>query len=147
MVVAPLIPALTRLIGTRLFWGGSLFIVGVSLVCTLLRPSAVVAELIVISVGLPLSNAMTIPWSITALHSQGELARQRGLHFAVFNLSQAIPGLFASFLGSLVVAATKDNLAAPLVLAGAFSLAAAIATIFVDVPKELSAAPNELQDP
>lgn len=146
MVVAPVIPALARILGTRLFWGGSLFAVGVALVCTILKPSALVAELVVISVGLPLSNAMTIPWSITALYSQGELARQRGLHFAVFNLSQAIPGLFASFLGSLIVTVANGNLAAPLVLAGVFSLLAAIATIFVDVPKELRASHHDELD-
>lgn len=140
MVLAPIIPTLARVLGTRLYWGGSQVGVGIALACTLLHPSVLVAELIVVSVGLPLSNAMTIPWTITALDAHGELAQRRGLHFAVFNLAQAIPGLFASFLSSFVVTITK-NLASPLALAGAFSLAGAVATICVSVPNEMTAVP------
>eukprot|EP00171_Calliarthron_tuberculosum_P003880 IDg3880t1 len=130
MVVAPAIPAVARAVGTRTLWGGSQLVVGVALLCLLLRPGALVAEFVVVSVGLPLSNAITIPWSITALETQGALARKRGLHFAVFNLSQAIPGLFASFLGSFFVKVSKGNLVAPLALAGVFAVTAALATAF-----------------
>lgn len=138
MVAAPLVPVLARMLGTRLFWGGSLAVMGVAFVCTLFRPNSLVAVLIVASIALPLSNAMTIPWAITALSTLGQLSAQRGLYFSIFNLSQAVPGLFSSLLGSLAVHVTNGDLSAPLVVAGVTSLIGALFTISVDVPIELN---------
>lgn len=153
MVVAPLVPKAARLLGTRPLWGGSLFIMGVALICTIATSSKVVAILITVSVGLPLSNAMTIPWAITALTLEGELTAARGLYFSVFNLSQAVPGLFSSFLGSLVVFLSKGNLAWPLVIAGIAAVLGALSTWWVDIPKELDvikkieSMPEEISSP
>lgn len=137
MVVAPLIPVFIRLMGTRVYWGGTNLVVGIALICLLLKPGKIAAVIITASVGITLSNAMSIPWSITALGLNSGLEKQRGLFFAVFNLSQAVPGLFSSFLGSLIVHVTNGNLTAPLVLAGIASVLAAFATIWITVPKQL----------
>ncbi len=147
MVIAPFVPLLARKIGTRLYWGGSNLIVGIALICLIFEPSKPVAVAIVASVGLSLSNAMSIPWSITALALTDGLENQRGLFFAVFNLAQAVPGLFSSFLGSLVVHVTNGNLTAPLVLAGIASVLAGVVTTCVRVPGELGASyAEERQD-
>lgn len=137
MCVAPAVPSLARAVGARVLWGGSLVSMGVILLCAPLRPGPGGVFLIAMSIAMPLAVAFSLPWAIATLALSGPLADKRGLYLATLNLSSATPGLFASIFGGLLVHAGGGRLSVPLAFAGGVAILAALATIRVDVPKEL----------
>lgn len=147
MLLSPAVPMLARVIGTRLLWSTSLAVLGCALIGTLLRPNEIGALFIAICIAFPLSTAFTIPWAIACLALRGPLAQQRGLYLAIFNLSQATPGVVASLTGGLIVHFARGRLAIVLATAGVAAIFGAVAVIFVEVPKEMASLEKDLRSP
>lgn len=137
MLVAVAMPTLIRAVGLTNLWCFSLGSMGIALFSTLLTSNRIGVFFIVLSMAMPLAAAFSLPWVLAGLSMSGALAQQRGFYFAMFNLSQATPGIFSSLIGSLLVHFTNGRMSAPLAFGGAAGIAAAVATCWVNVPQEV----------
>lgn len=138
MLLSPMMPTLCRKIGTRVTWGTSLLVMGIALLFVCSLHNVTILFCITVAMAPALSAAFTIPWTICTIYLRGRLAHEKALYLAVFNLSQATPGIIASTFGSIIVHAAHGNLNAALVAAGAAATVAAFATLQVEVPEEMS---------
>ena len=136
IIFSLLLPSLTRLLGLKI-WGTSLLLMGICLLCTLFHMNRIGAFIVILSIALPLAVAFTIPWAIISCSVAGPNAHQRGFLMSIFNLSQSIPGIFASLIGSLLIHLSDGRNALPLAFSGIASICGAIASLFVDLPEQL----------
>lgn len=131
MVLAPLIPLITRIVGVRTTWFLSLLTLATALLLTPLHPPELP---LLAALSLPLSTAFTLPWALATLSLA---TAETAAPLAAFNLSQATPGLVASTAGSAIVRAARGNLSAVLAAGGVAAALAAAAVWTVDVPAAL----------
>lgn len=128
---------LTRRCGFRVVWGSSLAVMGISLMCTLVpRLSQIATFFIILGSAPALAAAFTLPWALVSASLRGNFEDQRGLFLSVFNLSQATPGLLASFAGTILIHLT-NRVATALALGGAAALLGAVACAQVTLPEGL----------
>lgn len=132
------LPAMLHVFGYRPIWSLSLLTLGLSLISTKRISSTPALYTIFAIMSLSMACSFTIPWTIVSVAFRKEGTTHIGRQMATFNLSQAIPGLLAALMGSLVLKVGGEVISNVLVMGGVSAVLGSVLVWWTEVPEELT---------